>query len=206
MWKMSEKSPKRFIMSLAENKWYPIYTERTPPFPTMNGQTSIPVGMQIMPRNRTVTFFEIVETCSAGVARLVEETETHVLVGLLGLLLLLLLGRGIAAGSTASSRGTTTTTATRGDGGELGSTLSNDLVDILVLELADEGVQALIIGLDTDRLEDGLDIGSRGRLVAAEGKEKVGSDVLHLDSCCAMRLLVLLNIETVNSLSRQKAY
>ena len=124
---MSEKSPKRFIMSLAENKWYPIYTERTPPFPTMNGQTSIPVGMQIMPRNRTVTFFEIVETCSAGVARLVEETETHVLVGLLGLLLLLLLGRGIAAGSTASSRGTTTTTATRGDGGELGSTLSNDL-------------------------------------------------------------------------------
>ena len=59
---------------------------------------------------------------------LVEETETHVLVGLLGLLLLLLLGRGIAASSTASS-GTTTTAATaaRGDGSELLGTLGEDL-------------------------------------------------------------------------------
>ena len=58
--------------------------------------------------------------------RLVEETQAHVVVGLLfDLLLLLLLSRGFTA--TSSSGGSSGTTA-RGNGGELLSTLSNQLL------------------------------------------------------------------------------
>ena len=60
--------------------------------------------------------------------RLVEETEAHVVVGLLLLLGLLLGGGGLGGstrgGGTTSSGGTSTT---RGNGGELGGTLGDQL-------------------------------------------------------------------------------
>jgi hypothetical protein len=73
----------------------------------------------------------LVERCG-GVVRLVEETESHVVVGLL-LILLLLLSLGlrsaasVTTGSSATSSGTAATTTAAGDGGELGRTLSDQL-------------------------------------------------------------------------------
>lgn len=92
--------------------------------------------------------------------RLVEETETHVLVGLL---LLLLLGGslGLSGGTTRSGGSTTsggggTTSTTRGNGSELLGSGGDELVDVLALKLGDELVQALVIGLDANGAEDGL--------------------------------------------------
>lgn len=63
--------------------------------------------------------------------RLVEKTETHVLVGLLLLLLLLGLLSGSGLSSTAGSGGTTrggsATRATRGNGSKLGGTGGDQL-------------------------------------------------------------------------------
>lgn len=53
------------------------------------------------------------------------------------------------------------------------------LVDVLALKLGQELVQALAVGLDTDGLEDLLDVGGAGRGVAAQGEEKVSCEVLH---------------------------
>jgi hypothetical protein len=57
---------------------------------------------------------------------LVEETEAHVLIGLL-LLLLLLLSGGSLGGTTGSGGGGSGTSTTGGNGGELGGTLSDQL-------------------------------------------------------------------------------
>lgn len=61
-------------------------------------------------------------------SRLVEETEAHVLIGLL-LLLFLLLGLLLSSrgSSTASGRSSSGTGAAGGNGGELGGTLSDKL-------------------------------------------------------------------------------
>lgn len=53
------------------------------------------------------------------------------------------------------------------------------LVDVLALKLLNELVEALVVGLDTDRLENGLDVGGRGRGVASKAEEKVSSEMLH---------------------------
>ena len=125
---------------------------------------------------------------------LVEKTESHILVGLLLLLLLLfglLLGSSsTTGGGTTSSRSTTSTTA--GDGGELGRTLSNqlcvcqlfglfrtakrstDLLDVLALELGKELLETLLIGIDTNRLKDVLDVGGGRGGVAGKAEEEVG--------------------------------
>ena len=146
--------------------------------------------------------------------RLVEQTEAHVLVGLLGGLLLLLLLGSVGGGSTTGGSGATgsgtTSTAAR-NGGELGRSLGDQLllrkrprlaillflicksleffidafrsylVNVLALELRDELLEALLIGLDTDGVEDLLDVGGRGRGVAAEAEEQVSRKVLHFD-------------------------
>jgi hypothetical protein len=86
------------------------------PFPM---RPTVPINRSILPRQ----FF------STKVARrLVEETEAHVVVGLLLLLLGLLLGGGGISGSTGGS-GTTSggTSTTGGNGGELGGTLGDQL-------------------------------------------------------------------------------
>ena len=63
--------------------------------------------------------------------RLVEQTEAHVVVGLLGGLLLLLLlgsgGAGIATGGSGATGSGTTSTAAR-DGGKLGRSLGDQLL------------------------------------------------------------------------------
>lgn len=79
-----------------------------------------------MPHNPSATLFPLRQ--GSDIVRLIEETEAHILIGLLLLLLLLLNGGGLS--STASGGATSsgsTTTATRWDGGELGSTLGDQL-------------------------------------------------------------------------------
>jgi hypothetical protein len=137
--------------------------------------------------------------------RLVEETEAHILVGLLLLLLLLLLGLLLGSGSTTGGGGSSGTSTARGNGSELlrasGDQLERNLsvdcaanrgfskhrvkkaylVDVLARELGDELLETLILGLDADGAEDGLDVLGRGGGVAAEGEEEVGCEVLHFE-------------------------
>lgn len=53
------------------------------------------------------------------------------------------------------------------------------LVDVLALELRQELVQTLGVGLDTNGLEDLLDVGGAGGGVTTQGEEKVSGEVLH---------------------------
>jgi hypothetical protein len=55
-------------------------------------------------------------------------------------------------------------------------------VDVLALELGDEGGETLIISFDTDRFENALDILGRRGGVSTEGEEKVSCEVLHFGS------------------------
>jgi hypothetical protein len=63
------------------------------------------------------------------VRRLVEETESHVIIGLLLLLLLLLSGSGVTTGSGGGGGGSTSTTG--GNGGELAGALGDQLFKII---------------------------------------------------------------------------
>ena len=65
-------------------------------------------------------------------------------------------------------------------GSELGRTLSNQSVDILALELRDELLETLVVGLNPNSTEDLLDVRSRGGRVAANLEEEVCSEVTHL--------------------------
>jgi len=53
------------------------------------------------------------------------------------------------------------------------------LVDVLALELRDELVETLLVGLNTNRLKDSLDVVSGRRGVTTESEEEVCSQVLH---------------------------
>jgi len=88
-------------------------------------------------------------------------------------------GSGTTRSSGATRSGSTTTT-TGGESRELGRSLSNDLVDVLAFELGDELLEPVVLGLNTDGLEDSLHIRRGGGGVTAKGSEKVSSDVLHL--------------------------
>ena len=57
----------------------------------------------------------------------------------------------------------------------------NNLVDVLALELRDELVETLVIGVNTNGRENALDISGRGGSVASEGDEEVGRQVLHFE-------------------------
>lgn len=65
---------------------------------------------------------------------------------------------------------------------------SSNLVDVLALELREELAEALVIGLDTDGVEDILDVaGARGG-IPSKAQEKVCSKVLHFEAClCELR-------------------
>ena len=69
--------------------------------------------------------------------------------------------------------------ASSGGGGEEGLTSSKDLVEGLALELLDELVEAGLVGLDANGVEDLGDVGGGGLLVAGDGGEEVGGNVLH---------------------------
>ena len=120
---------------------------------------------------------------------------------LLLLLSLLLSSGGTASGSTASS-GSGTTSTTRWDGSQLAGTLSDQLprislvnilcpacidsaylLEILALELGDQGGETLIVSLDSDGFEDLLDVLVGGSGVASDGEEEVCCEVLHLECC-----------------------
>ena len=153
--------------------------------------------------------------------RLVEETEAHVVVGLLLLLLSLLgLGGGLSGttsgGSTTGGGGTSTT---RGNGGELlragrdqldsvlvvarrkstsyvrgcanfACRICAYLVDVLALELLKERAEALLVGVNANRAEDGLDVLSGRRRVAGQAEEEESCEVLHLDGVWRKALVV----------------
>lgn len=59
--------------------------------------------------------------------------------------------------------------------------LVTNLLEVLALELSDELVEALGVGINTDGGEDALDVGGGGRLVAGQGQEEVSGEVLHFD-------------------------
>ncbi len=65
--------------------------------------------------------------------------------------------------------------------------LGSYLVDVLALELGEEGLGALLIGLDTDGGENAADVLGGGGLVTAEGKKKVSGEVLHFECVCLCR-------------------
>jgi hypothetical protein len=54
-------------------------------------------------------------------------------------------------------------------------------LDILALELGDESGETLIIGFDTDGLENTFDVLGRGGGVTAKGEEEICREVLHFD-------------------------
>ena len=78
-----------------------------------------------------------------------ETASAHV--DVLLLLLLLLLSGGSSAGSGGSS-------TTRGNGDELLKSLLDHLLDVLALEVGQELLNLLVLGLSTDGLKNGLDI------------------------------------------------
>jgi hypothetical protein len=135
---------------------------------------------------------------------LIEQTKAHVVVRLLLLLFLLLLFllrvATVAAGSTSGSGATCATARTaRWNAGELGGTLSDELttdvriplvasmpstnlVDVLVLELVDQSLEAVVVGLDSDRGKNLLNVLRRRAGVSGEAEEEVRCEVLH-DGC-----------------------
>ena len=77
------------------------------------------------PTNRTTLAHRFFSTDVAR--RLVEETEAHVIVGLLLLLGLLLGGGSLGGGTSSGSRASGGTSTTGRNGGELGGTLGDQL-------------------------------------------------------------------------------
>jgi hypothetical protein len=56
---------------------------------------------------------------------------------------------------------------------------STNLLNVLVLKLGEELLKTLIVSIDTDGLENALDVRGGRRGVAGEAEEEVGSKVLH---------------------------
>lgn len=56
-----------------------------------------------------------------------------------------------------------------------------NLLEVLALELGDDLVDTLLVSVDADGGEDGLDVGGGGLLVASKGEKEEGSKVLHCE-------------------------
>jgi len=65
--------------------------------------------------------------------------------------------------------------------------LSSYLVDVLALKLGKELVETLLVGLNSNGAENGLDVLSGRRGVAGQAEEKVCCEVLHCDFVCLIR-------------------
>merc|ERR1719300_1103942 len=108
--------------------------------------------------------------------RLIEETESHVIIFLLflGLLLLGLGGGSCSSGWCGGSRG--------GPGGGHGSNLllalGDQLFNVLASQLLDHQVEFLSIGINSNRAEDLFDVGSRG-FTSSKGSKKSSGNVTH---------------------------
>lgn len=66
------------------------------------------------------------------------------------------------------------------------------LVDVLAIELGEELLEALVISLNADGAEDGLDIVSRRGGVATEAEEEVSGEVLHFGRSVPKSVSVLV--------------
>lgn len=64
------------------------------------------------------------------------------------------------------------------------------LVDVLALELLEERAEALLVGVNANRAEDGLDVLSRRGRVAGQAEEEESCEVLHLDGVWRKALAV----------------
>merc|ERR1712241_396694 len=130
-------------------------------------------------------FILLAQQKSKGVGNdgLVEETESHVVIGFLLwlflLLLFLLFGSGSRGSSTSGSGCSDTTSGW--DGSQLLAALGNELVDALALQLSDDLVELLVVGVDSDGGDDGLDVSRRRLSVATEDSQKVSSHVTHVN-------------------------
>lgn len=60
------------------------------------------------------------------------------------------------------------------------ASLITHLVDVLTLELRDELLEAVFVGLDANSAKNLLHIAGRGRGVTADLEKEVGSQVTHL--------------------------
>merc|ERR1719318_844265 len=100
---------------------------------------------------------------------LVKQTESHVIVFLL-FLRLRFLGSSCGRSSSTSSRSSAGTASSR-HGAELASSLGNQLLNILASKLSDNLVNLGAIGLNTNRAEDALDVGSGGFSTSEGGEE-----------------------------------
>lgn len=79
-----------------------------------------------------------------------------------------------------------------------------NLVDVLALELRDELLKALLIGVNTNGLKDRLDVRGRGGGVAGKAEEEVGCEVLHFE-CVFCAEKVSNDVECYNSSSSTPA-
>lgn len=66
------------------------------------------------------------------------------------------------------------------------------LVDVLALKLRQQLAQALGVDLDSDGLDDLLNVIGGGLVVAAESEEEVGCEVLHFERFCMRSLVRIL--------------
>lgn len=58
------------------------------------------------------------------------------------------------------------------------------LVDVLALELLEEGGETLLVGVNANGAENALGVLGRGAGVAGEAEEEESCHVLHLDGVC----------------------
>ncbi|KNE01791.2 hypothetical protein QG37_01132 [Candidozyma auris] len=95
----------------------------------------------------------------SGERRLVEQTEAHVIVRLLGGLFLLLLSSSLRSSTTSGS--TRSSWSTSWHSRQLLGSLSNQLLDVLAIDLSQQSVNLLVLNLNGDRLKDLLDVSGR---------------------------------------------
>merc|ERR1719167_615436 len=108
--------------------------------------------------------------------RLIEETESHVIIFLLFLGLLLL---GLGGGSCSSSWcGGGRCGPGGGHGSNLLLALGDQLFYVLAGQLLDHQVEFLSIGFNSNRAEDLFDVGSRG-FTSSKGSKKSSGNVTH---------------------------
>merc|ERR1719427_1604658 len=116
-------------------------------------------------------------TTGSTISFLIEKTESHVIVFLLGLRFRCLgsSGRRSISSCCCGRRSTATTT---GHGAKLCGSLGNQFLDVLASKLSNNLVNLVAISLDTNRAEDALDVCSRGFTTTKCGEEG-SSNVTH---------------------------
>lgn len=95
------------------------------------------------------------------IQRLVEQTETHVVVRLLSSLLLLLLSSSLGTTGSSRARSSSTRSTASWNRRQLLVTLGNQLLHALTVNLSQQFVDLLVLHLDGDRLQHLLDVGGR---------------------------------------------